>query len=272
MRFSGALVLIPLLLTGCPRDRDKPLTSEEARAATEEAALASKAEGLTASIVELTTSFTIGEAVENAAEELRDFIASQLPCAEIARDGATLEVEYGVNDGNCTYHGYTFSGISRVTVMRNDDNRVIVDHTWIGLNNGSIQLDGTAQVTWDFENKTRRVEHETLWTDLGTGKTAQGEGDRTQSLLDGGLLEGIRVDGTRSWTGQAGRWDLAIDGVELRWVDPVPQAGSYTLATPFDKSMTLSFGRVDEDTIKVTVESGSRSFAFNVTSRGVTEQ
>jgi hypothetical protein len=76
----------------------------------------------------------------------------------------------------------------------------------------------------------------------------------------------------RSWTGPAGRWDLAIDGVELRWVDPVPQAGSYTLATPFEKSMTLSFDRVDEDTIRVTVESGARSFEFNVTSRGVTER
>jgi hypothetical protein len=270
MRFSGACTLIALLLTGCPRD--KALTSEEARAATEEAALASKAEGLTASVVELTTSFTIGEAVEAAAEELRDFIESQLPCAEVTLEDATLEVEYGVNDGNCTYRGHTFSGISRVTVTRNDDARVTVDHEWEALSNGLVELDGTAQVTWDFENETRRVVHETLWNDLDTGRTAEGEGDRTQSLLDGGLLEGIRVDGMRSWTGQAGRWDLAIDGVELRWVDPVPQAGSYTLATPFEKSMTLSFDRVDEDTIRVTVESGARSFEFNVTSRGVTER
>jgi hypothetical protein len=49
----------------------------------------------------------------------------------------------------------------------------------------------------------------------------------------------------------------------------VPQAGLYRLATPQGKSATLSFSRIDEDTIKVTVASGDQSFDFNVSKLGV---
>ena len=45
----------------------------------------------------------------------------------------------------------------------------------------------------------------------------------------------------------------------------MPQTGRYVLETPFTKTATLEFMRVDEDTIKVTVSSGSRSFDFDVT-------
>jgi hypothetical protein len=40
------------------------------------------------------------------------------------------------------------------------------------------------------------------------------------------------------------------------------------LRTPKDKTLTLSFDRVDADTIKVTVAGGSHSFTFDVTSLG----
>jgi hypothetical protein len=50
----------------------------------------------------------------------------------------------------------------------------------------------------------------------------------------------------------------------MRWDDPVPQAGSYTLVTPDDKTLSLSFSRVDTDTIGVTVEGPKRSFSFDV--------
>ena len=50
----------------------------------------------------------------------------------------------------------------------------------------------------------------------------------------------------------------------MRWDDPVPQAGRYTLATPFDKMLALDFARVDSDTIQVTVSGPRRSFSFDV--------
>ena len=52
------------------------------------------------------------------------------------------------------------------------------------------------------------------------------------------------------------------------WSDPVPQAGSYSLATLFDKSVTMSFTRVDADTIKVTVAGSKRDFSFTVSKAG----
>jgi hypothetical protein len=66
----------------------------------------------------------------------------------------------------------------------------------------------------------------------------------------------------------AGQWDLAIEGVQMRWADPVPQAGTYRLASPKNRSLELSFSRVAADTIACTLSSGGRSFRFNVNSIG----
>jgi hypothetical protein len=104
---------------------------------------------------------------------------------------------------------------------------------------------------------------------LADGRTGHGTGDRTQRPLAGGIEEGIEDDGSLSWQGQAGKWDLAINDVEWRWQDPVPEKGSYHLATPKGKSLTLSFARVDDDTIHVTVSSGSKTFGFDVNKIGL---
>ena len=48
-------------------------------------------------------------------------------------------------------------------------------------------------------------------------------------------------------------WDLAIDGVQMRGQDPVPQAGTYTLTFPDGRELVLTFERIDEDTIRVTL-------------------
>ena len=108
--------------------------------------------------------------------------------------------------------------------------------------------------------------HELTWTRISDGLTGTGTGDRLQRGLNGDVTQGLGIDGERTWEGNAGTWDLAIDGVELRWIDPVPQAGIYTLTTPDEKQMSLSFERKDEDTITVTVASGDQSIGFDVTS------
>ena len=46
------------------------------------------------------------------------------------------------------------------------------------------------------------------------------------------------------------------------------QAGSYTLDTPKGKTIELSFSRIDDDTIAVTLGSGGRERTFHVTSTG----
>ncbi len=262
-----------VVLTGCPRQKDEErLTADEARQAVEEASLASQAEGLTAASVEITTNFTIGQAAEEAAAEIRDFIASQMPCAELTLDGATLTAEYGKKSGECTYRGQQFSGSHQITVdVELAASQVNVQHVWTAFSNGKVELNGQADVTWDFAEQSRRVVHTAEWTRLSDGFQVTGEGDRTQTPLAGGLTEGFQVDGGRSWTSPRGTWDLGIDGVQMRWVDPVPQAGSYSLRTPKDKSLSLSFSRKDADTITVTVASGKTKFSFDVTSAGAIE-
>jgi hypothetical protein len=261
------LALTTFALGGCKKEAtstEAPLTSSEALEAVTESSASSQASELTATSVELNTNFTIGGAVEKAAEELKTFIGTQLPCADVTLVGAKLTVKYGVKPGNCEYRGHQFSGETTVTITRNDTGDVIVDHTWDNLSNGLVKVSGTAHVTWSTTSKSRRVQHELTWTRVSDARTGKGTGDRTETLLEGGLAEGIKIEGTRSWQGQAGTWDLAIKAVEIRWADPVPQAGSYVLHTPKDKTLTMSFSRVDGDTIKVTVTNGTKTFSFNV--------
>jgi hypothetical protein len=268
MNRASYLLALPfaLTLTGCPKERE--LTAAEAQESLQQASASSQAENLAAASVDISTNFTIGGALEKAADELRTFIGSQLPCANVTLADATLTVEYGVKAGNCLYRGHTFSGTSSITVSKNAMNEVVVDHVWTKLGNGVVTLDGTAHVTWNFSDQTRHIVHDVTWTHLASGRTGRGTGDRSQKPLAGGISEGIQIDGSRSWTGQRGSWDLAIDGVQMRWTDPVPQAGSYSLSTPFDKSVSMSFARVDGDTIKVTVAGPKHDFSFTVSKTG----
>jgi hypothetical protein len=274
MKTLTAVLALPLLvLTGCPRDKEEPLTLGEATAALEQASDAGQAEGLTAASVDISTNFTIGQAVKDGAAELGTFIATQLPCADIALEDATLTVVYGAKAGNCSYRGHAFQGTHVISVERDEEAQVAVHHEWMDFSNGVVSLDGSADVIWNATGKTRRVKHTTQWTHLKSGRVGHGSGDRLQSVLSGGLAQGIQVDGERAWDGERGHWDLAIDGVQMRWTDPVPQAGSYTLTTPFDKSLGMSFSRVDDDTIKVTVSGPRRDYSFDVSKAGdITER
>ncbi len=273
MRLLTAVLVLPLIvLTGCPKDQEDTLTLGEATSALEEASLAGQAEGLTSASVELSTNFTIGQAVREGAAELGAFIESQLACAEVTLTEGTLSVEYGAKPGTCTYRGHSFAGTHVIAIERNEDAAVVVQHTWTEFTNGVVTLNGTAQVTWNFQDQTRRVEHESHWTHNQSGRAGTGTGDRLQSLLPGGLQEGIQVDGARSWEGERGRWDLGIDAVQMRWTDPVPQAGSYSLKTPFGKSVSMAFDRVDDDSIRVTVSGSRREFAFTVSKLGAVAQ
>ncbi len=247
------------------------LTKEEASEALEEIKVSSQAQALTSNSVEISTNFTIGEAAENAAKELGEFIQTQLPCAEVSIERntstdkeTTITVEYGKNPGNCRYKGQEFSGVHTISIHKNDKDQVEVDHIWEDMTNGEVMLNGTASVDWDFEAKTRHVVHNAEWKRLKDGRTGEGSGDRLQRALAGGIFEGFSVDGSRTWKGESGQWDLDIDQVEMRWVDPVPQAGTYTLDTPFDKQLIVSFERQSSTAIGVSIEGPRRSFDFKV--------
>ena len=158
-----------------------------------------------------------------------------------------------------------------VKVAKNDD-EIVVDHEWKELSNGIVKVSGTAHVTWDFDDKP------VAWSTTSPGRaspTGARDGVRATALqkpLAGGVAEGIQVDGSRSWTGPKGKWDLTVQGVQMRWADPVPQAGSYRLASPKGRSLELSFARVDEDTIAVTLKNDTKAFTFNVNAVGAVDE
>ena len=266
MTMTGLLVL-SLVFSGCWED-DEALTGEEALEALGEIALSNSALTLTSGTVEISTNFTIGQGVEAAAEELKVFIETQLPCAEVTLTGSTLTVEYGALPGTCYYHGRTYSGVHAVTVSSAAEGDLVVDHSWTSLSDGTIEVSGTAHVTWSTAASSRTVEHDLTWTRISDGIQRQGTGDRVHTPLAEGILVGIEENGVRSWISDKGSWDLSIEDLEMRWQDPVPQLGSLGLETPSGKSLNMEFERVDEDTIKVTVTSGGASFDFNVSSWG----
>ncbi len=265
-----ALVL-PLAVSGCKKDEQEDMTLGEAVEALGEMSLDAQAQSVASGSIEITTSFTIGQAVENAAQEIKDFVVSQLPCAEVTLADATLTIEYGALPGSCTYRGHTYSGTQTVHVEKNDMGDVVVDHTWSNLSNGVVEVTGVATVTWSFDDPSRHVVHELTWTRLSDGRTGTGTGDRLQKPLPEGLDTGISVDGSRTWTGEKGAWDLAINHVEMRWIDPIPQAGSYVLVTPKDKTASLTFSRIDEDSIEAVFKAGSKTFTFVVNKAGQIE-
>jgi len=263
------LLLLALALLVCACNRNA-LTREEAYEALDESSIESQSNALTATPVEISTHFTIGGAVQNAAAELRAFLAAELPCANVTVQGSTVTTEWGAAGGSCAYKGQVFSGTTSVTIIRVDAATVDVTHTFIDFSNGRVKVNGGAQVTWSSANFSRHVVHDLTWTRLRDNRTGHGTGDRTQVLMDPalGIAGGIRIDGNRRWTGERGAWDLAITAVEVRPQDPVPQAGIYTLTTPDNKVVTLSFSRLSADVIRVTIKGPKHDFSFNVTSIG----
>lgn len=261
------VLFAPILLAAC---NEKGLTHDEAVAAVTESSLDSQAASVTAAPFEISTSFTIGSAVEKAADELRAFLTAEIPCAKISLQGATITTEWGAAGGTCAYKGLTYSGTSSLTIKKTDATTLEVDHSFTDLSNGVIKVSGTAQVTWSAADHDRHVVHQLTWTRLSDNRTGTGTGDRTQTLIDPaqGIAGGIRIDGNRHWSGQSGEWNLAITGVEVRLQDPVPQAGSYQLTTPSDKNVSLSFARQNDTVIKVILSGPKATFSFDVKEAG----
>jgi hypothetical protein len=240
------------------------LTREEALEALDEIELSSQAEALTAGAIELSTEFTIGEGAQSAGEELHDFIAAEIPCAEVALSAGQLSVEYGAKPGSCSYRGRRYRGQHIINVSRNDADQVIVDHVWNDLESSGVRIDGTATVSWSREDQTRRVVHEAEWTRLRDGRAGEGSGERSQRPLGSGWALGFAVEGEREWRGPSGRSQLDMAGVEMRWVDPVPQAGRYTLDMPYTESLSAAFTRSSAATLRVTIAGKRRAFDFDV--------
>ena len=262
---ATALLLLPL--AACDPGN---ASGTEYRMAVDESVALGQADVAQQDIVEISTSFTLGDAAQTARANIEAFIKSQAACAVVTPTGDRgLTIDFGDLADDCTYKGRTYGGVITIEVDVAADTTV-VHHTAAAFTNGTVTLDGTADVTWTADS--RRVVSDLRFD--REGRETDVQGDRTQRLLDqaAGLAGGITVDGARTWQNDKGDFSLMIDGVELRPADPVPQAGTYQLTVPSGDEVTLSFTRVDDDTIEVRIAGGRRDRVFHVTRAGAVDE
>lgn len=268
MRTTALLPLAaPLLLTAC---EPRPMSAAEQVDAVQLSVETARMDAATNDLVEVTTTFTLGQAVDAARDELRAFWESQAPCATVEVEPGTVIVDFGTSEG-CSWNGRVWTGQSRIELVSVGEGEAEVQHTWTALSNGVGTLDGTAVVTWSAEAASRNVVVDATW--VGPEFTIEVDSDRTIARLEpgGGPGTGIVVDGFRSWAVDGAVWEQTIDGVEMRAQDPAPQAGTFTLLSPAGRQASLDFERVDDDTIRVTL-SARRVRTWLVTSAGVAEE
>jgi hypothetical protein len=245
----------------------QPMAASQAelRAALVEVAGLGAGMGAQDDVIELTTSFTLGQGVQAAAEELRDFVASQVPCSTVTVQPGAVSIDFGERGDACVWRGRTYAGVVTVGIeLAGQGARVT--HTYEGFTGGRVTMDGTAVVDWS--DAVRHIV--TDMTFATSDDTIAVKSDRTQSFSRCAGVEAVcvAVEGERHWQSARGEWDMTIEGVEARSIDPVPQAGSYTVIDPEGREIVMRFARLDDDTIRVEVEGGRRPLVFEVTASG----
>ncbi len=253
------------ILVGCEQDEMGLL---EALAALEEVDHSARGEQATSEVIEISTDFTIGDALASAAETIADFWRSQADCTEVSVEGATTTVDYGTLEDACTWQGKTYAGVNTVTIQSTSAGALEVVHGWSGFTDGEVTVDGGALVTWSGADQTRRVQTAHTWSDAD-GTSVDVVGDHVTAPLDASVpawRSGFTLDGTRDWTHDGADWTLTMEALQLRLLDPAPQAGVIDLTSPEGKSLTIRYDRVDEDTISATLQGlfgGDRVYHIN---------
>lgn len=265
---TRAFVALGLLATGCFDFEQQPMTAAEFAEAADMLATASRADAAAGEVVEVSTHFTIGGAVEESLENLRAFYESQVPCADFTLVDRTLTMDFGATGEGCTWDGKSWTGTQTLTLEQAGDGTLTLLHGWDALSNGEVQLDGVATVVWSEGGARRDVAHAGTWT--LTDVTLDVEGELTQTLLDegAGVAGGIQVDGDRTWAVGEQEWSLVHLGVEVKWEDPIPQAGTSLLVNPAGKLLSATYARQDDDTIRLTLENAGRTQAWDITRAG----
>jgi hypothetical protein len=267
-----AVSAIVALNTACDRDT---MTNREVLTALEESRDSSRGERATAEPIEISTEFTIGDAVDAAAQQMADFWASQEPCTDVTVEAGTILVDYGGLDDDCEFEGNTYGGQATIDIDSTTPGQVQVTHTWDALTDGDVQVDGGAVVTWaDVGALSRQVTTDHTWSDVADGTTVDVLGDHTLGFLDeeAGLDAGITLEGTRDWFSESGDWHVDMTGLELRLQDPVAQAGVLSLTNPDGRHLDLIHERIDETTIRVTLTGARKDWVFDVNQLGVPTQ
>lgn len=261
------VALLPLLAIGCETAGE--MSRLEALQALDEVDKSARGEEATAEVVEVSTDFTIGAALEAAAETIADWWTAQAPCTEVSLAGNVLTVDYGTLDDECAWNGRTYAGVNTMTFVSSTAGELEVLHDWNAFTDGVVVVDGGATVTWSGEDQTRRVETEHTWTAVDGGETVDVVGDHVTGPMEEDVpwwQSGFTLDGDRAWTSDGEEWTLVMTGLEWRLIDAAPEIGTIDVVAPSGKSVSLVYDRVDEDTISCTlvgVRGGDRVYHIN---------
>jgi hypothetical protein len=267
--------VVVLLASGCTLGDE--MGAIEALQTLSEVNRSSQGEQATQDVVEISTDFTIGEALADTARAIGDFWETQVPCTTVTVEGATTTIDYGTLEDTCVYNGRTYAGVNTVTVGSTDPGALEVVHTWDGFTNGDVAVDGGATVTWDGLDASRTVvtDH-TFTTTADPDVSVDVQGEHVTRPLDEEAPwweSGFTLDGTRTWSSDGSDWFLTMTSLELRMIDPCPQAGVIEATAPSGRSLQITYARVDEDTISATL-SGLRGddLVYHVSRLGVVEE
>lgn len=234
-------------------------------------------EQATQGVIEVSTDFTIGGAIEDAATTVADFWNSQLPCTTVTVTGPEVVVDYGTLDDACVWHGRTYAGVNTSEFVSVTLGSLEVDHNWNGFTDGDVVVDGDATVTWSGNDASWSVVTDHQFVSVADpSQTVVVHGDHVTTPLEEGVAwwdSGFRLDGMREWTVDGEPWTLEMAELELRMLDPAPQAGTIDLVAPSGKSLQIVYARVDEDTISATlvgIRGGDR--VYHISRLGAVEE
>ena len=268
MRRTLTTASLLLVISACERDY---MTHGEALEALDQTAASARGEQATNETNEISTDFTIGAALQAAAEQFAAFWDSQQDCTTTTIEGATVTVDFGDLNDDCDFQGHHYGGIAQITVDSTAPGELQVTHEWFGLDNGDVRVDGGAVVDWSGADQTRHVHTEHTWTDVADGTTVEVVGDHVQGWIDENLRiwGGITMEGTRDWNTDAGDWHIDMTDLEIRLQDPVAQAGIISLTNPEGRALSLIHERIDDRTIRITLEGTREPLVFDINQLGI---
>jgi hypothetical protein len=226
-------------------------------------------------VIEITTTFSIGAGIAEIRQHIAEVVATCAQASVVQGQGDTLVLDFGPANAPCNYQGRNYAGKVELSVQRTAE-RISVRHEYLDLTNGTVTINGVKTVDWSESASGEVVRHvvSTIGWDGPRGHVDH-RSERTLTFHEwhGGPTQTLRIDGESDWQRGDDAWHMAMDQVEFRLIDPVPQAGSVTLINPADKEATLTFVRLDENTIEVQMSGGRRGDrTFHVTSAGTVSE
>lgn len=266
MRLAIPFALIHLGI-GC--EAHDEMTVREAVEGLEQVMASGIPSAITSDPIEVSTEFTIGGALEAAADELAAFWQSQAPCSTVTVTLASVDVDYGDLADRCTWRGRSYGGLHSIDVGSTLPEALDLVHGWRAFTDGVHTLDGITNVSWDGASDARRVQTDLRWTDA-QGTRTDVTGDHVYGLVSpaDGLSGGITQQGVRAWETLEGTWLLDMTGIVFRLDDPLPEAGSYQLTNPDGKQLDLAFQRLDDETIQASLSGAVWPLVFDIDKRG----